>query len=1435
MAISSTGVQGVGDTDTFSSLLSVTGVTSQEIGRKTVYTIPAGTTITVNGTLTGNPELERVVVNDYTTLFNVQSGGLLNVGTLVTESNGTPYERYSVGVLITQNALPDPEWWTDANRALIRVRDGGNLHWRGATIVAPIGLYFDGPDIFASPPDDGATSSILIQGGILRCPPIGGLITANGGNAGRGTITWIYSTDCRIEDFRMELGGELLIAAEFVGTNGIDNSLENGIFGYSAEATVYATFPNRGANRTLRDVRLANNGNFLDVPIQTEDPVIVHTKTKVINEAGGTDLRVIAGENDGANALKDRNYGSVHLYRDINFTAVGGLSETPWVGGRWFIRDTNNGLRNIANGVDDTADKTYSDTFSSGTSTDTEVLLGAIKVAKNFRNRNNSNSPDNVEAVNQAFRWDLRGESNGAEGRLNVGISAGTINQIGLMNQPDDFSESGYVVIGDDNVVFAYTSKGSFVLNGPDQVLPAVASGINVAVRQGSELGSDNFTVHAWTYEYEYAPLNGISLSDNTTGTLITRVASATDISVTRERTGVDGITALNNSISLGFVVSNSGITTTSTDVTLDDVYDLVKYKKEISEIDLQIPSVSTLVIDSDGTEIDLKSLTITQDTGKWLIGPTNHKKVKHDMALDLSKFTSSAGMTITAPTLTNIGEVGGTIAYTNNATTSNDVNVAATGTVDSGTATTTITGVASLTSVTDDTGLEPLVGATKGAWTLGGSYSIGGKHSGAINATATTATNSTVSGEVTGIITDSSSGRITVSGILGDTTTHSSGPVTTTSAATFKELTAGAGNSDIDGTGVGNVILGAGASSVSADITGDLTVGNGATNFSGEVSGTTNLGTGVQTLSGTATGSLTTTGTISSTVVFSAGSTVNAGAGNSTVAGTIADKLTLGAGDNNVSATITSGGMELGAGNNTVSGTITGDVEIGAGNNTLSGTITGDTEIGNGNTTANGTFTGDLTTGTGNISIGFSFSMNGTMTPGTGTVSFREDSDVSNITLVAEDGITVTVAGKLESDFGVGNVIRNGTGNFVFPTALATRVTIALSSLPTGIPYDLYIGNTRLSNDTSVTDGNDLEYSNVSGDNSDGTTRIQQNPIAGDWTLGLSDTDRECAFIGIEVIEGTSATEITQVTLTPPPFSVAFTVAAADIVTAEGITRRCDTSDTDFQLFTDTGESLSSAFSSGTLSFASDTSAITFMTAIGSSDTNTFTAGSAFFLRAGTSGDRQDFGGATFTRTVGNVVVSGITTDQILGASVDLFFSITDLLTGFNISGCFQNSYADEAMTSTLFAGARKSVEYVAAMRRRLTRLNKSIPNNGISFVTEDVVRPVAQGADVRNSSYILTDTQDGVQLLDGIRDVLDLPSFSTGTKTQRQLRDLSTNTESDGVTHRVRTTSRLIVSAEEISVVTKGELKDWGNDLTNNVKDSDFTSQTTGDPTQL
>ena len=1089
MAFNAAGVQGTGDTDAdLTGLSAVTGVTTRSEGRRTIYVFASGVGLQINGTLTINPEIESIVTTTQEIVLDVRSGGLLNLGTTITESNDVPYERYSNGVALSTNALPDPSWWTDLNLSPIRVRSGGSCHWRGATVVATVGLYFD----------DGC--SLLIQDGVMRCPPIGGLVS---GNAGRGVISWIKTADCLIDGFRMENGGELLFDKFFTGTNGIDSSLTNGFFGYSAIATVYGLFPNNLENALLINTSVANNGNLLDATIQTDHTLRAAglvANTKIVNEAGGTSLLWRAGET----GFENRNFGIGRVFRDINFS-ITDLTGAVFSGGRWFIRDTNNGLRKNVNSFSSLDDNTYSNVFSSGSSTTTEVLLGVVNATNTGGNltRNVSNEPSSTLDIDAQFRYDLRGKVN--------------------------------------------------------------------------TLGSDLFDVHTWIYEYQYQVFSNTDLSDGTVGTRIIRGAYPADNSITRERTGVDGITALNDSISTDFVVTADKITTTSTAVTLDDVYDLVKFRKETSPENLQIPSVSTLVLTSDGTEIDMGSNTITQGSGQWSVG-TTHTQFKVVDDINLSKFVLGGGIGLSCIQFSTVPSSFDNCSLTNSSTT-----------------------------------------ATAGGKTLGSDVVINGDW------------------------------------------TYSS---------------------------AGNVF--------------------------------------------------------------------------------------------------------------------------------------------------NHTQTGDITVGDGDNTYGTDFELTGELLLSTGNNTFDSGTDVSNVDLISLGGKAVAVFGKVAADFKSINDTRTGS-SITFP-AFPTRLDVNISALGTGVPYTLCHNGVIVSSGLST--GTSLQFSNGTSDGS----RTQVAEIGGNWSLGIVDADKRCTFNAIDVVV-TVESQVTQFTLSLPSFNSTFNVAITEIGS-----RTCIVGDTDVVTTvgsTNIGVQLTGDFPSDSLSnvlnFNNSANAITFMEALGlTSSTARQTTSGNIFLRTGTT--PQDFTGVELQRLDSQVAIrsgiatysSGIVTVSLEG-SVDIFIS-----TGytaevvFEIEGCIGNSYADQPMTSNMFGKARDSINYIEAMRRRLIKNKVTIPTDG-SSVTEDICRSVNDGADIRNGTYLLQDTEIGVQLVDGLRDVDNVPSFSPGTKSERQLRDLNTGIESDGFTHKVRTTSRLVVSSSEIGAATVGDLKEWGNDLTNNVKASDFTSQTTGIPTQL
>ena len=514
-------------------------------------------------------------------------------------------------------------------------------------------------------------------------------------------------------------------------------------------------------------------------------------------------------------------------------------------------------------------------------------------------------------------------------------------------------------------------------------------------------LGESRFGVPFWSYENIHWALNDdLAGGEFTVGEAHTYAfLTSVDPSVTNSRAVIT--TLSDTTLTTDFAINSNGTEITiggSRDINLDELYDLCKYKKETSVVEIVKPTVDTLLISSDGTEIDLGDVTLTFTGSAKLIKGLKHTKIKHNTGLDLARFVVSEGMELTAPSVTNMGIVAGTVNYTNNTTTADNVHVAATGIINSGTATTTITGTGTFTSVTDNTGLEPVVGSTKGTWTVAGNINVGGKHSGAMTSNATTGTDS-VSGEVTGVLTLASSGRLTLSGILGDALSHVNGPITTTSDSTFKAISAGVGVSNIDGTGIGNVSLLDGNSIVPADIDGTFTSTGGTVTLSGNITGVVNAGGLLITMS-----------------TFICGSNVSTdGDGVNNIAGNIAGFLNLdgdsGSERNIVSAnvgttlSISGGVLNLLSGNITGAISCTGTIETtstfvaqsttttGIGQNILDGEFIGAVVLGTATQTAIQIIRGHLkstltTSGNVNISGTVDFVVIATATTGLNTIS---------------------------------------------------------------------------------------------------------------------------------------------------------------------------------------------------------------------------------------------------------------------------------------------------------------------------------------------------------------------------------------------------------------------------------------------------------------
>ena len=401
-------------------------------GNVAVYTLAPGLRFDVTGTLTINPEIERLIVDDPVGL-QVLSSGRLNLGKELTKSGFT---RNSKGVAVYFSNAP-AVWFglggggpgsTNASRLGLgtnfRILTGGELFWRGAEVRGTVSLgctagssvrIIDGTmTVFDAPSgttDPRTGSNVTTGNGLFE----------NGGNipaVSRGFITWINTTDIAVDGLTVCNGGEIGFVLEPSGTNTLDTTAQNGIRGYSPVNTAIGTFPNRTDTQSFTDSSIGGNGNIIDVTIQSEESIEVGngartnpTVTTITNERAGTNLVINGGE--GGTNPEPRNFGTVVVTRNFNIDASSLANASAEInGGRYFIRDTDNGFRTNLNGRDDTDDYVYSGVLTANSiATDAQVLLGAVKLSSSPPKRRSQFTPVNLPSAGNIYAIDLRGKA----------------------------------------------------------------------------------------------------------------------------------------------------------------------------------------------------------------------------------------------------------------------------------------------------------------------------------------------------------------------------------------------------------------------------------------------------------------------------------------------------------------------------------------------------------------------------------------------------------------------------------------------------------------------------------------------------------------------------------------------------------------------------------------------------------------------------------------------------------------------------------------------------------------------------------------------------------------------------------------------------------------------------------------------------------------
>ena len=759
----------------FSGLSGLTGVTVTTQGNKQLYTIATDRTIRIDGVLTGDGEFEelittREVANGSNSCIVIASTGTWNAGKLKSNPGGTTSSTlYTKGTIWRQTGNITGNNWFNGGFASGAARLTG-AHLSVAGTLNLNGSTFAGPMMITFSND--AVVNSVYAANILS--------DDTSRPAGQEWLSRYYQGTTNIGQVDQQGGTIQLEAINSASGNKLTLQRSNAGIGAWSQSGANnlggVTFDpaNPGTNYTT--LSFLGSNNVVDFA-QYSNQIDTNTNmgaTRLQNCPQGTDLDINGGETDAAS--RQDNWGYTWMTRTIG-TNIQSLADQSNQQGAFYIKDYNETGNDRSpstrvTSIDDSADAIYFGLFN-GSLTSLSVTGPYAMVSPN-----RNSETEILIAVNN----------------LSGGALADPANPLRIR-----------------------ATKNTGIWKWDQRT-------------KSLTLGDDRFDVFFWSYEN-----NHWSLDDNLAGGLLNEAHTYSfltlpDASITNDRAT---ITALNASLGSNFVVANTSITTGTVSVNLDQVYDLVKYKKETSVANIIIPTTTTLVLDSDGSEIDLKALTITQGTGLWTVG-SNHTKVKHDTVLDLSKFTLAGGIELTAPTLSNLPTTVGT-------STLNPTNV--------------------MTSTGSHTiGSGSII---NGALTASGNgNSFGGRITNAVILSSTSTGVNSVSGTMDSTFTSAATSLHTLTGTNTGVVSLTNGTVSTSSDYSGgSTLTAsGTGNSTIQGSSTGLVTLGNASSghTLNAIMTGGFTIGTGVSSFAGTSSANSTAGNGDFAFNGALTGNFT-------------------------------------------------------------------------------------------------------------------------------------------------------------------------------------------------------------------------------------------------------------------------------------------------------------------------------------------------------------------------------------------------------------------------------------------------------------------------------------------------------------------------------------------------------------------------------------------------
>ena len=425
-----------------SSLANCTLLTLSNSGTKRIAYLSNTAILMIQGTLNLDPLTDNLYTLRESSSVLIQNNGTFKIGS----DDGSNFNEglkstgfYSLG--------PGNTWHGTQGNSGIRVASGGTFDLRNSIIELYNGFQ-------------------IRSGGTFTCR--NGEIIVYQGNApaGRSQICWFRDGATIDIDGLVMSGGELL----FKSATGTFNNIER-------KKAALGIFPHGINAMTLENLKVGRRRNTVDICIQTEGVTSGITSTTVIN-SDELDLIIVGAENNN----DARNRGSVRIQRRCQLSNIQN-NENENVTGSFFIRDVNNSQRKNLNSIDDTADKTYFQAVTAGSSNEFIMDYLIVNVAGT-----NTRGIKNTAPYTQDFRGTVTlALDNTVEDIVLTGYLWSYLNnpvQISFSGKGLDTNQQTSVPLKDTNIeesnVSVISALTGITLNQATDTL-TIASGSNVA------------------------------------------------------------------------------------------------------------------------------------------------------------------------------------------------------------------------------------------------------------------------------------------------------------------------------------------------------------------------------------------------------------------------------------------------------------------------------------------------------------------------------------------------------------------------------------------------------------------------------------------------------------------------------------------------------------------------------------------------------------------------------------------------------------------------------------------------------------------------------------------------------------------------------------------------------------------------------------------